>query len=101
MSTRKISQDPTPTTSSTQMFTSPAVKIGSTAATMMGSVQRFCQRWRAASWAGVSAGRSPSSRASSPWTRLRVRASTLAGFGATLGGPAPLRRARRRAMRPR
>ena len=26
---------------------------------MMGSVQRFCQRWRAASWAGVSAGRSP------------------------------------------
>ena len=68
---------------STQTFTSPAVNSGSTAATMMGSVQRFCQRWRAASWAGVSSGRSPSSRRTSPWTRLRVGSEHAAEFGRT------------------
>ena len=74
--------------SSTQTFTSPAVNSGSTAATMMGSVQRFCQRWRAASWAGVNSGRSPSSRLTSPWTRLRVRASTPRSSARPRGAPA-------------
>ena len=56
---------------------------GGAAATMMGSVQRACQRWRSASWRGVSGGRRACSRASRARYGNKVRAEHAAGFAAT------------------